>query len=409
MDPNRFDRLSKSIASRLTRRQIIGGLGAGGVVAAVLGDAPSRAADNGAVTCVYDFDATIDFGPSSKLPSSAEFAGELTITVEPDGSINDAKLVKNDGQTWKVVGQATGRAINLRFSVPHTGAVVAVGTGRGAIATCTAAMGGPASGPVRHDAGSWTATIKTSGQGTPTAAVSATATSAPASIATSQGVAQPTDASTEAPSPGTASPCDLVCGSDTLGLDSANCVCLCASGLTSCTFEVGSIPAKGGVIFNAKPLTTPTGFCLDLTTDTSNCGACGNFCPYSSHMLDYACLGGTCKGHCASGFDSCDPANPCETNLMTDNNNCGACGNACSGDGQGCVNGQCACVANCGPGGSVDANCHCICAAGLTSCGASCVDTNTDVNNCGGCGQTCGPIVSECSAGKCHALVKPAG
>jgi hypothetical protein len=60
-------------------------------------------------------------------------------------------------------------------------------------------------------------------------------------------------------------------------------------------------------------------------------------------------------------------------------------------------------------GGSVDANCHCICAAGLTSCGASCVDINTDVNNCGGCGQTCGPIVSECSAGQCHALVKPAG
>lgn len=402
MDPNRFDRLSKSIASRLTRRQIIGGLGAGGVATAVFGDSSPRAAADGPVTCVYDFDATIDFGPSSKLPSSAEFAGELTITIEADGSINDAKLVKNDGQTWKVVGQATGRAINLRFSVPHTGAVVAVGTGRGAIASCTAAMGGPASGPVRHDAGSWTASLKSGGQSTPTTA----APTAQAAAPTAASVVQPTDTPADQTAPGTAAACELECGADTLGLDSANCVCLCASGLTSCTFEVGSIPAKGGVIFNAKPLTTPTGFCLDLSNDTSNCGSCRNFCPYSSHMTDYACVNGACQGDCAAGFGSCDPTNPCETNFSTDKNNCGACGNACSGDGQGCVNGQCACVANCGPGGSVDANCQCTCAAGLTSCGASCVDTNTDVNNCGGCGQTCGPIVSECSAGKCHAVVQ---
>src|SRR6478609_6004829 len=170
MDPHRFDRLSKAIANRLTRRQMLGGLGAGGLAAAALGETPSLAANDNS-TCVYDFDGVIGMGPSSTLGATNVVAGELTITLGPDGAIDSGKLVRAGGDSWTVVGQAVGRAINLRFSVPKTGAFIAVGTGRHDIAGCAAAMGGPASGPLRGDAGSWTATLKSGGpNATPTVA-----------------------------------------------------------------------------------------------------------------------------------------------------------------------------------------------------------------------------------------------
>jgi len=133
MDPHRFDRLSKSIATRLTRRGMLAGLGAGGLAASLLGET-AVSAGNGGVTCVYDFDGTIDIGPSSTLGATNEVAGELTITVGSDGAIDSGKLVRPGGDSWQVVGQAVGRAINLRFSVPKIGAFIAVGTGRLSIA-----------------------------------------------------------------------------------------------------------------------------------------------------------------------------------------------------------------------------------------------------------------------------------
>lgn len=288
MDPNRFDRLSKSIANRFTRRQMLGGLGAGGLAAAVLAD-PARGAD--AVTCVYNFEATIDFGSSSTVPSSSEFAGELTITIEPDGAINNARLVKSDGHTWKVVGQATGRAINLRMSVPQTGAFIAVGTGRGPITDCTTAMGGPASGPVRGDIGSWTATRKAAGPdapvSTPTVAVP---TVAATTVVGTNAVAAPTEDAGGAATP-EATTCDLECGADTLGLDSGNCVCLCPAGLTMCRAMPHSPHAKGGVIFQPSVTATATGFCVDAANDVSNCGGCGAVCAPNAGAT---CVAGVC-------------------------------------------------------------------------------------------------------------------
>jgi hypothetical protein len=44
---------------------------------------------------------------------------------------------------------------------------------------------------------------------------------------------------------------------------------------------------------------------------------------------------------------------------------------------------------------------RCACQNGLpTACGGTCVDTTSDVNNCGACGRTCGPT-STCVAGTC--------
>jgi hypothetical protein len=55
-------------------------------------------------------------------------------------------------------------------------------------------------------------------------------------------------------------------------------------------------------------------------------------------------------------------------NLQTDTNNCGACGSACMAN-QSCISGACACT-------------------GLV-CNGACVNPNTDNNNCGACGNVC--------------------
>jgi len=348
MDPNRFDRLSKSVATRITRRGVLAGLGGGGLVAA-LGDSSSVAA-TGKVTCVYDFDGTVDIGPSSNLGATSEVTGELTITVGADGAIDSGKLVQQDGTTWPVVGQAIGRAINLRFSVPKIGAFIAVGTGRNNIAACPAAMAGPASGPQRKDFGSWTATLKSGGGTTPTTPVpvagsNETQTSsdggssgAPTEPSGNVPSVEPTTAPTETPTAVPTSDCQLACGTDTLGVDLDACTCLCGSGTI--------------------------------------------FCDGPQRAVSYV-------GHC--------------NDLLTDASHCGVCGHACTGN-ETCVDGVCGCTLDCGPGNSVSGSCQCVCGSGLTSClGGYCADIVRDNKNCGACGIVCPAFAGVCSSGTCTA------
>lgn len=88
---------------------------------------------------------------------------------------------------------------------------------------------------------------------------------------------------------------------------------------------------------------TDNGF--DLQHDVNNCGACGHVCFTPNGVA--GCFNGQCVvGSCNEGFFDCDgnAANGCETSVMTDNQNCGACGNSC-GSGGICVNGVC--TSNC--------------------------------------------------------------
>src|SRR5262249_32852866 len=70
--------------------------------------------------------------------------------------------------------------------------------------------------------------------------------------------------------------------------------------------------------------------CVDLMTNVSNCGACGNSCGPGG-----ACAAGRCT--CAAGFTMCGTA--C-TDPQTDPRNCGTCGNACPA-GRVCLRGAC--------------------------------------------------------------------
>jgi hypothetical protein len=90
------------------------------------------------------------------------------------------------------------------------------------------------------------------------------------------------------------------------------------------TLEV-SIEVEKGATCQA-PLTSCDGACVDVQTDTNNCGSCGAVCAGGA-----ACVNGTCVLECAPPTRDCDSnlINGCETNVSVDLNNCGTCGNVC--------------------------------------------------------------------------------
>ena len=138
-----------------------------------------------------------------------------------------------------------------------------------------------------------------------------------------------------------------------------------ATGLSVSFGEAGVFPALG--LQNPPP--------------PPNCptfGACDSSCMRTVRP----CTGGefqeSCCGtgfHCQNGSCVCPAPNTvCGTtctNVQTDANNCGTCGNSCNG------------------GSCVGGKCDCSTAAGLTLCGTTCVNLQTDASNCGSCGHQC--------------------
>jgi hypothetical protein len=134
-------------------------------------------------------------------------------------------------------------------------------------------------------------------------------------------------------------------------------------------------------------------WCGDLCrskTDPSVGCATLSCAPCNLPNADASCgTNGLCAiGSCVPGFSDCDAiaATGCETNVLSDPTNCGACGNSC------------------GPAGiCVQASCACSCPAGLVVCGSSpcsCVDIATDPAHCGACDTPC-PAGAQCIAGLC--------
>jgi hypothetical protein len=132
----------------------------------------------------------------------------------------------------------------------------------------------------------------------------------------------------------------------------------------------------------------------DLTSDVDHCNTCGTVCPQIAHG-SRSCTASACGiASCAMGYDDCNKlvADGCERDLNTDVNNCGMCGNVCptpAGGTAGCAGGMCTLAG---------------CNAGFSNCDGNPVngcefDTTIDANNCGGCGITCGS--GMCAASKC--------
>lgn len=216
------------------------------------------------------------------------------------------------------------------------------------------------------------------------------------------------------PAPTPCTQCGDVCID--LKTDSANC------GSCGSLCGAGKVCTDGACVASCPPAQKLCGSqCSDTKTDRTNCGACGVMC-----TLGQACEGGTCVVSCPPDQRVC---NGTCANVTNDRFNCGSCGNMCAA-GETCGNSFCslACPANqvacngacadtmtdrsnCGMCGMVCAagevcragSCSPPCVAPLISCGSTCTDPNT-LANCGGCGLTCAPTGVEqatCTAGTC--------
>ncbi len=144
--------------------------------------------------------------------------------------------------------------------------------------------------------------------------------------------------------------------------------------------------------------TNCAGTCTDLATDPDNCGECGNSCFGKPHAVGAACESGICE------ITACDPlwadcnnnaVDGCETAPDSDLYNCGTCGHICSFDDAipVCTGGTCE-IAACQPG---FADCN-----NNTSDGCE-VETDSDPYNCGGCGNSCNldHASPTCAGGTC--------
>src|SRR5262245_35122830 len=132
MDPRDFDRLARSAAGGLSRRRIVAWLGGGGA-ASVLGatglarayGAPAADAKAAQAPCTLHLVGTVRLGPSAgklltpKGTKPGELRGDLGFAIGKDGAIEQGVLVLADGTKWAVVGQAVGRALNLRITLPN--------------------------------------------------------------------------------------------------------------------------------------------------------------------------------------------------------------------------------------------------------------------------------------------------
>ncbi len=128
-----------------------------------------------------------------------------------------------------------------------------------------------------------------------------------------------------------------------------------------------------------------TGLCVDLTSNTNNCGACGMQCAASSPV----CAQSTCVVQCVAPTTECaggvggggGGGSSC-VNLQTNKNNCGFCNESCGGN------------LTCSGGA-------CVCAAPYVNCSGTCTNLASDGNNCGACGTTCAGA-STCQSGACQ-------
>jgi hypothetical protein len=73
------------------------------------------------------------------------------------------------------------------------------------------------------------------------------------------------------------------------------------------------------------------GSCGDTRTSVDNCGSCGNVC--SGNHASSACADSVCVVNaCEAGWSDCngDPSDGCEVDLTSDAANCGRCAHACA-------------------------------------------------------------------------------
>jgi Cys-rich repeat protein len=162
--------------------------------------------------------------------------------------------------------------------------------------------------------------------------------------------------------------------------------------------QIAAQYANGIATFHVNGFTSFGG--ATMSTDGGSTCATDSDCPTGDDCV---------SGVCSPAASSCTTDSDCPTREVCVSGSCAVPSDSCSTDtdcasGEVCISGSCSTASDggaaCGDGacdgGSSDAGC----AAGQTDCAGTCVDTNTDPDNCGECRKTC-PTAETCSGGVC--------
>lgn len=164
--------------------------------------------------------------------------------------------------------------------------------------------------------------------------------------------------------------------------------------VTNSPFLNGINDSCGGCV---SPAVCQSGTCVTPTnysTDSTDCGAAQTTCGINQACMSGSCVLTTDVTSCFNGssYAACNRGTcggvanlpnggqgnktmtgicACSNGIINDNNNCGSCGNACTGLTAYCSYGQCIDANLCGDGGCAGTNC-----ANVTQMGQACSDGN---------------------------------
>ena len=134
--------------------------------------------------------------------------------------------------------------------------------------------------------------------------------------------------------------CETNISSNVNNCGACGVVCSFANGTGACTASACTVASCNAGFANCDG-NGANGCETNISSNVNNCGACGVSCAIANGTG--ACTASVCSiASCNAGFANCDGirANGCETNISTNTSNCGACGNVCA-SGHACVGGVC--------------------------------------------------------------------
>jgi len=380
MDPRRFDSWARNRALRLSRRDALRLAGAG-TGAALL--SPASALAQGSSICSVTIHAETAAGPSAP----ATYDGILAFTLDPDGALANATFSSATGNS-SVTSIATGRSIDLQITLATDRVLVLSGVADDPVSDCLGALGGLLSGPLPGDLGAWEATSKSSSAATSSGGTKPSG--AQSSSSSSSGIGCPPPQTTCGPNccpagatctdaatgicacPDGSIQCGLRCVQDCTdgqSLDLDTCTCpqqeaACIQNQQTCQNhgQCCSGYCGGGTCFDCAGKVCGEFGCIDPSRDSQNCGNCGVVC-----VSPQVCSNGVCG--CGSDGAPCVFDNECCSQTCFSNGICGRCDPP------------------------------------WTYCGTgTCLDLSRSLENCGACGNVCSgePGGITCDSGVCH-------